>query len=213
MIKCAVCGYENKDDAQYCLNCGSPIQREKLSSALDDVSEEQTIMLNPGAMQARINEEMRKQRESSGSGEIKQPAQPISTPPPPASPPQAVVPPIPVTQPAPQPATGPTAPPAAARTPASGPMTPPPSSASGAPVGGSLASESFPGTSDKPFLVTFLLAFFLGWLGVHRFYVGKTGTGILMLVTLGACGIWQLVDVIMILMGKFQDAQGRDLAK
>ena len=44
--------------------------------------------------------------------------------------------------------------------------------------------------SDKEWLVTLLLNLFLGSLGVHRFYVGKIGTGILQLITLGGCGIW-----------------------
>jgi TM2 domain-containing membrane protein YozV len=63
--------------------------------------------------------------------------------------------------------------------------------------------------SDKKRLVAFLLCFFLGAIGVHRFYVGKTGSGIAQLLTCGGVGIWALVDLIMILMGSFKDAQGR----
>ncbi|MEE8624218.1 MAG: TM2 domain-containing protein [Acidiferrobacterales bacterium] len=53
-----------------------------------------------------------------------------------------------------------------------------------------------------------LLCFFLGALGIHRFYVGKIGTGILQLITLGGLGIWALVDFIMIVTGNFKDKQG-----
>lgn len=63
-------------------------------------------------------------------------------------------------------------------------------------------------TGKKDWLVTLLLCWFLGVLGVHRFYAGKIGTGILMLVTFGGCGIWTLIDLIMILVGKFTDGQG-----
>ncbi|WP_327091667.1 TM2 domain-containing protein [Nonomuraea sp. NBC_01738] len=65
----------------------------------------------------------------------------------------------------------------------------------------------------KSWLVAVLLCFFLGVLGVHRFYVGKIGTGILQLITLGGFGIWVLVDFIMILVGAFKDKQGQPLAK
>ena len=61
---------------------------------------------------------------------------------------------------------------------------------------------------DNKWLVTLLLCFFVGFLGVHRFYVGKTGTGILHLLTLGAFGIWTLIDLIIIVLGKFTDKDG-----
>lgn len=67
--------------------------------------------------------------------------------------------------------------------------------------------------SDKRILPAFLLAFFLGWLGVHRFYVGKIGTGIAMILTCGGLGIWQLIDWIMIVCGAFTDSEGRKITQ
>ena len=63
--------------------------------------------------------------------------------------------------------------------------------------------------SDRSRLAAALLCFFVGVLGVHRFYVGKVGTGILQLVTFGGFGIWALVDLILILVGTFRDKQER----
>ena len=65
-----------------------------------------------------------------------------------------------------------------------------------------------PGNSEKSFVATLILCFLLGGLGVHRFYVGKAGTGILMLLTLGGLGIWQLVDLIVIAVQNFKDNKG-----
>ena len=63
------------------------------------------------------------------------------------------------------------------------------------------------GTSEKSNVVALLLCFFLGCFGVHRFYVGKIGTGVLQLVTLGGLGIWALIDFIMIVLQKFSDGE------
>lgn len=68
-------------------------------------------------------------------------------------------------------------------------------------------------TTQKSWVVALLLCFFFGVIGVHRFYVGKVGTGILQLVTFGGLGIWSLIDFIMILVGAFKDKQGQPLAK
>jgi len=74
-----------------------------------------------------------------------------------------------------------------------------------------VASASTGVRSDKDYLVTVLLCFFLGTFGVHRFYVGKVGTGLLMLVTLGGFGIWTLIDFIIVVLGNFTDSDGRKI--
>jgi TM2 domain-containing membrane protein YozV len=65
------------------------------------------------------------------------------------------------------------------------------------------------GASPKLRLVALLLCLLVGMLGVHRFYVGKIGTGILELITFGGLGIWVLVDLILIIVGAFRDKEGR----
>jgi len=67
--------------------------------------------------------------------------------------------------------------------------------------------------SEKRILPAFLLCFFLGVFGIHRFYVGKIGTGILQLVTLGGLGIWALIDLIMIIVGAFTDSEGNKITE
>jgi TM2 domain-containing membrane protein YozV len=71
----------------------------------------------------------------------------------------------------------------------------------------SLVSPS--GTSEKSRGVALALAAILGPFGAHRFYVGKTGTGILMLCTLGGAGLWYLYDLILVAGGSFRDAGGK----
>jgi TM2 domain-containing membrane protein YozV len=51
------------------------------------------------------------------------------------------------------------------------------------------------------------------WLGIHRFFIGKIGTGILMLLTLGGLGIWIVIDLILILLGEFKDPEGRKVVR
>jgi hypothetical protein len=65
--------------------------------------------------------------------------------------------------------------------------------------------------STKSGLTTLLLGIFLGVFGAHRFYVGKIGTGILMILTLGGLGIWLFTDLIFIISNKFEDKQGKSI--
>lgn len=61
----------------------------------------------------------------------------------------------------------------------------------------------------KSRIIAFLLCFFFGLLGVHRFYVGKVGTGVLWLLTGGLFGIGALIDLFVIIFGGFRDEDGR----
>jgi len=65
--------------------------------------------------------------------------------------------------------------------------------------------------SQKSRLAACLLCFFLGTVGIHRFYVGKIGTGIAMIFTLGGLGIWVLIDFIMLCCGEFKDSNNKYL--
>ena len=67
--------------------------------------------------------------------------------------------------------------------------------------------------SSKRILPTFLLCMFFGCLGLHRFYVGKIGTGVLQLLTAGGLGIWALIDFIMIIIGSFTDKEGNKITE
>ncbi len=74
-------------------------------------------------------------------------------------------------------------------------------------------------TPPRQKVLAAVFAFFLGSLGIHQFYLGKTGLGITMLLITvltcgyGACitGVWALIDFILILAGSTTDAQGRAL--
>lgn len=116
----------------------------------------------------------------------------------------------------------PTTPPPPPPTPApSQPAPPPPAAGTGTPDPSAPAPAPIPRLPDgkpavdamgrpasaKSRLAAALLCWFLGFFGVHRFYVSKIGTGILMIVTLGGLGIWVLIDFIIILVGSFKDKQ------
>ena len=65
--------------------------------------------------------------------------------------------------------------------------------------------------SEKSRLVTLLFCWFLGIFGAHRFYVGKIGTGVVWLLTFGCLGLGVVVDLIMILLGRFYDNQNKPI--
>ena len=73
------------------------------------------------------------------------------------------------------------------------------------------ASSGFLDFPRKSKIVSLILCLFLGCLGIHRFYVGKAGTGVLYLFTFGIFGIGWLIDFILILLGGFTDRWGRPL--
>ena len=66
---------------------------------------------------------------------------------------------------------------------------------------------------QRSWLAALLLSFFLGGLGIDRFYLGYIGLGTLKLITFGGFGIWALIDFILIVAGKMKDADGRELKR
>lgn len=67
------------------------------------------------------------------------------------------------------------------------------------------------GKEKRNYMVALLLSIFVGSLGVDRFYMGYVGLGILKLITLGGCGIWWLIDLILIATKNLKDADGQEL--
>ena len=61
---------------------------------------------------------------------------------------------------------------------------------------------------NNRWIITLMLCWFLGVFGVHRFYTGHTFIGIAQILTLGGCGIWVLIDFIIIVSGSYKDSNG-----
>jgi hypothetical protein len=74
------------------------------------------------------------------------------------------------------------------------------------------AASQIPGVfSDKEYIIALLFSIFLGYLGIDRFYMGQVGMGIGKLLTGGGCGVWWLIDVILIATRSSNDSAGRPL--
>jgi len=65
--------------------------------------------------------------------------------------------------------------------------------------------------NENRWIITLLLCWFLGVFGIHRFYTGHIAIGVIQLLTLGGCGIWVLVDFIILIVGNFKDAEGNPI--
>ncbi len=76
-----------------------------------------------------------------------------------------------------------------------------------------MQQQGMPMNSDKDWMTTLLLAILVGGLGVDRFYAGSIGLGILKLFTLGGCGLWALIDIIMIVTESYKDGNGLVIKK
>ncbi|MCX8082247.1 MAG: TM2 domain-containing protein [bacterium] len=68
-------------------------------------------------------------------------------------------------------------------------------------------------SEGKDWTITLILSILVGQFGIDRFYTGYTGLGVLKLLTAGGCGIWWLIDVILIATGKYRDSDGNLLVK
>lgn len=74
-----------------------------------------------------------------------------------------------------------------------------------------MAAENPRIKSRRKIIPALLLCLVFGFFGTHRFYVGKVGTGIMQMLTLGGFGLWVLIDAIVLILGKFRDAEGAPL--
>jgi len=74
-----------------------------------------------------------------------------------------------------------------------------------------LSSQVAPTDTQRHFLAVFFLSFMVGTFGIDRFYLGKIGTGIVKLLTLGGLGLWTLIDLVLIMSGSMRDAKGQPM--
>ena len=65
--------------------------------------------------------------------------------------------------------------------------------------------------SDRNWIVAVVLSFFLGVLGIDRFYLGYTGIGLAKLLTIGGLGVWALIDCVLIAVRVVPDSEGLPL--
>lgn len=88
-----------------------------------------------------------------------------------------------------------------------------PQSSTNSQFSGGSQTVDYGNASPKSRMVTVLLAFFFGCLGVHRFYIGSYGMGILYLFTCGLFCFGWAIDLILAIMGNLKDAQGRPITR
>ena len=65
------------------------------------------------------------------------------------------------------------------------------------------------GVSKKKRVVALVLCVLFGWLGLHRFYVDKWQSGLVMMLTIGGFGLWYFIDLVWIIAGTFEDKEGK----
>lgn len=69
----------------------------------------------------------------------------------------------------------------------------------------------FSNPNRRSWIVALLLSVILGKLGIDRFYLGKHGTGVLKLITIGGLGIWYIIDIILIATATIKDVDGNEM--